>query len=180
MATCCTTAMFLDPVALSVLSSRMRRAISRQERLEFIKTWGPRGDTVDQYPTHGESYTICPSSISPSYPTRCNQNAIATGYFFISVFQCPRRVQRIGRGKWACGLGCMAKQDKCVIYSFGPGINASGRSSFELPLLECASCRVWGCDYSVNSWGLEITGGPELRRRTLLMKSADGATLFGY
>ncbi|KAH8983436.1 hypothetical protein EDB92DRAFT_1890527 [Lactarius akahatsu] len=66
-------------------------------------------------------------------------------------------------GKWACGLDRMAKQDKCVIYSFG----INGGSSFELPLLECASCRVCGCDYSVNSWGPEITGDPELRRAHL-------------
>jgi Methyltransferase domain len=45
------------------------------------------------------------------------------GDFFIPAFQCPHRVERIGTlgdgGKWVCGLDRVAKQDKCVIYSFG-------------------------------------------------------------
>jgi hypothetical protein len=104
-----------------------------------------------------------------------------TGDFFIPAFQCPHRVQRVGTlgdgGKWVCGLDRVAKQDKCVIYSFGPfhsipfshplppapqrrltsifsqnftGIN--GESSFESTLLQRApGCEVWGYDYSVNS-----------------------------
>ena len=46
------------------------------------------------------------------------------GDFFIPAFQCPHRVERVGTlgdgGKWVCGLDRVAKQDKCVIYSFGP------------------------------------------------------------
>jgi hypothetical protein len=45
------------------------------------------------------------------------------GDFFIATFQCPHRVERIGTlgdgGKWVCGVDRVAKQDKCVIYSFG-------------------------------------------------------------
>jgi Methyltransferase domain len=45
------------------------------------------------------------------------------GDFFIPAFQCPHRVERIGTlgdgGKWVCGVDRIAKQDKCVIYSFG-------------------------------------------------------------
>lgn len=45
------------------------------------------------------------------------------GDFFIPAFQCPHRVERVGTlgdgGKWVCGLDRVAKQDKCVIYSFG-------------------------------------------------------------
>jgi len=45
------------------------------------------------------------------------------GDFFTPAFQCPHRVERIGTlgdgGKWVCGLNRVAKQDKCVIYSFG-------------------------------------------------------------
>ncbi|KAI9452236.1 hypothetical protein BJY52DRAFT_947626 [Lactarius psammicola] len=80
-----------------------RYAVAVQERLELIKKWGPRDDAVDPYPTHGELYTIWD--------------------FFIPAFQCPHRVQRVGTlgdgGKWVCGLDRVAKQDKCVIYSFG-------------------------------------------------------------
>jgi hypothetical protein len=43
--------------------------------------------------------------------------------FFLPAFQCPFRVSRIGRlgdgGKWVCGVEELAKQDACVIYSFG-------------------------------------------------------------
>lgn len=46
-----------------------------------------------------------------------------SGDFFIPAFQCPHRVERIGTlgdgGKWVCGMDRIAKQDKCVIYSFG-------------------------------------------------------------
>jgi len=86
--------------------------------------------------------------------------------FFIPAFQCPHRVERIGTlgdgGKWVCGLDRVAKQDKCVIYSFG----INGESSFEQDLLQRApNCEIWGYDFSVNGWGLEISDDPELRRR---------------
>lgn len=45
------------------------------------------------------------------------------GDFFIPSYQCPHRFERVGilgdGGKWVCGLDRVAKQDKCVIYSFG-------------------------------------------------------------
>ena len=45
------------------------------------------------------------------------------GDFFIPSYQCPHRLERIGTmgdgGKWVCGIDRVAKQDKCVIYSFG-------------------------------------------------------------
>jgi hypothetical protein len=92
-----------------------------------------------------------------------------SGDFFIPAFQCPHRVERIGTlgdgGKWVCGLDRVAKQEKCVVYSFGPfllsfcffpplilppGINND--SSFESSLLRRApSCEIWGYDYSVKS-----------------------------
>lgn len=134
-----------------------RYAVAVQERLELIKKWGPRDDAVDPYPTHGELYTIWD--------------------FFIPAFQCPHRVRRVGTlgdgGKWVCGLDRVAKQDKCVIYSFG----INGESSFESTLLKRApSCEAWGYDYSVNSWGPEITGDPELRERAHFKSFALGGT----
>jgi hypothetical protein len=99
----------------------------------------------------------------------------SSGDFFIPAFQCPHQVERIGTlgdgGKWVCGMDRVAKQDKCVIYSFGTllrlffffvallciahviidvtGIN--GESSFEQSLLKRApGCEVWGYDFSVN------------------------------
>jgi hypothetical protein len=100
-----------------------------------------------------------------------------TGDFFIPSFQCPHHVERIGAlgdgGKWVCGVERLARQKKCVVYSFGAspsrrhaknaegadcrryvytGIN--GESSFEAGLLERApGCEVWGYDFTVNSVG---------------------------
>lgn len=54
-----------------------------------------------------------------------------------------------------CGLDRIAKQRKpCTIYSFG----INGESSFEAALLEAApGCEVYGYDFSVSSFGPEIT-----------------------
>jgi len=87
--------------------------------------------------------------------------------FFIPIFRCPHRLERIGvigdGGKWVCGLERVAKQNKCVIYSFG----VNGESSFEASLLERApGCEVWGFDFSVGGWGPEITNHTELRDRS--------------
>src|SRR5579863_2335105 len=93
------------------------------------------------------------------------------GDFFIPTFRCPHRLERIGvigdGGKWVCGLQRVAKQKKCVIYSFGSPffplilppfvvtptcymIGVNGESSFEATLLKRApGCEVWGYDYSV-------------------------------
>jgi hypothetical protein len=99
------------------------------------------------------------------------------GDFFIAAFQCPHRVERIGTlgdgGKWMCGVDRIAKQEKCVIYSFGlsflppphclhrPRVNphtlciltgVNRESSFEADLMKRApGCEAWGYDYSVDS-----------------------------
>jgi len=55
--------------------------------------------------------------------TSVTTSDIPPGDFFIPAFQCPHKVERVGTlgdgGKWVCGLDRVAKQDKCVIYSFG-------------------------------------------------------------
>lgn len=57
------------------------------------------------------------------------QSLTLPGDFFIPAFQCPHRVERIGTlgdgGKWTCGVDRLAKQDKCVIYSFGLSSSSS-------------------------------------------------------
>jgi hypothetical protein len=54
--------------------------------------------------------------ISDVLRPKCHRN-------FITTFPCPHRVLRVGTlsdgGKWVCGLDRVAKQDKCVMYSFG-------------------------------------------------------------
>jgi len=65
-------------------------------------------------------------------------------------------------GKWVCGLDRVARQPECVIYSFG----VNNESSFEAELLRRApGCQVWGYDFSVPSFGPEITEDPDLRER---------------
>ncbi|KAH9016826.1 methyltransferase domain-containing protein, partial [Lactarius pseudohatsudake] len=131
-------------------------AVAIQEWLELIKKWGPRDDAVDPYPTHGEFYTMC---------------VVYVLDFFVPAFQCVGTLS--SGGKWVCGLDRVVKQDKCVIYSFG----ISGESSFESTLLKRApGCEAWGYDYSVNSWGPEITGDPELRDRAHFKPFALGGT----
>jgi Methyltransferase domain len=93
-----------------------------------------------------------------------------TGDFYVPAFQCPHRVERIGQrgdgGKWVCGIDRVARQDKCVIYSFGLGslsfqrftsmklafllLGVNDDSSYESTLLKRApGCEIWGYDYSV-------------------------------
>jgi hypothetical protein len=153
-----------DPYSLHVVSlaARLRKEETRyaatlKAREGLIKKYGPSKEKIQAYPTHNELYTIW--------------------NFFIPAFQCPHRVQRVGTladgGKWLCGLDRVAKQDNCVIYSFG----INDESSFESTLLKRApGCEVWGYDYSVNSWGPEITSDPELRERAHFKPFALGGT----
>jgi Methyltransferase domain len=67
---------------------------------------------------------VTPSVCTPSFLcSRVNLFFVNTGDFFIPAFQCPHHVERIGvlgdGGKWVCGVERIAKQEKCVIYSFG-------------------------------------------------------------
>lgn len=45
------------------------------------------------------------------------------------------------------------QSDHCIIYSFG----VSRESSFEAQLLQRTTCEIWGYDFSVTSWGPEVT-----------------------
>ncbi|KAN0138445.1 hypothetical protein V8E53_003908 [Lactarius tabidus] len=135
-----------------------RYFVAAQEWLELIKKWGPREDAIDPYPTHGEFYTLCAGLFHSGLPV-------------------PHRVQRVGTlgdgGKWVCGLDRVAKQDKCVIYSFG----INGESSFESrPLQRAPGYEAWGYGYSCNQWGPEITNDPELRDRAHFKPYALGGT----
>ncbi|KAH9169067.1 hypothetical protein EDB89DRAFT_2073372 [Lactarius sanguifluus] len=87
-------------------------------------------------------------------------------------------------GKWVCGMD--AKQEKCVVYSFGIDDKSfeaalleriNGESLFESTLLKRGpGCEVWGYDYTVNSWGPKITDDPELRDRAHFKPFALGGT----
>jgi hypothetical protein len=107
-------------------------------------------------------------------------NAIVTGDFFIPAFQCPHRVQRVGTlgdgGKWVCGLDRVAKQDKCVIYSFG---SFHFRSSSPIPFshsLPLAPRRRLTSSLSQNFTGIN---GESSFESTLLQR-APGCEVWGY
>jgi hypothetical protein len=130
-----------------VREEEMRYASTLKAREGLIKKFGPRKNQIQAYPTSGSPYTIWD--------------------FFIPSFQCPHHVERIGTlgdgGKWVCGIERIAKQEKCVIYSFG----INGESSFEAAMLDRApGCEVWGYDFSVNSFGPEIEDSPRLKERS--------------
>jgi len=141
-----------DPNSLHVVSlaarlrdEETRYAATLKARKGLIQKHGPSKEKIQSYPTTG-SYTLWD--------------------FFIPSFQCPHHVERIGTlgdgGKWVCGVERIAKQQKCVIYSFG----INGESSFEAALLERApGCEVWGYDFTVTSFGPEIEKTPRLKER---------------
>ncbi|THG96700.1 hypothetical protein EW026_g5174 [Hermanssonia centrifuga] len=84
--------------------------------------------------------------------------------FFIPAFNCPHRVDRLGAlgdgGKWICGVDRLAmKHDPCVVYSFGVNHDSSFEAAF---LTRAPNCQIWGYDFSVSSWGPEITENPAL------------------
>ncbi|KAI0246470.1 methyltransferase domain-containing protein [Lactifluus subvellereus] len=123
-----------------------RYAEALEGRQQLIKRWGPTEDAVQSFPTRALPYTLWD--------------------FFIPAFQCPHRIERIGQradgGKWMCGVDRVAKQDKCVIYSFG----VNDDSSYESTLLRRApGCEVWGYDYSVHRFSPELSEDPELSKR---------------
>ncbi|KAH9061814.1 hypothetical protein EDB83DRAFT_2520249 [Lactarius deliciosus] len=80
---------------------------------------------------------------------------------FIPSFQCPHRVERIGvlsdGGKWVRGMERIARQEKCVIYSFG--ING---------------CKVWEYDFTVDSFDPEIEYPPNMKERARVFPWALG------
>ncbi|KAH9054313.1 methyltransferase domain-containing protein [Lactarius vividus] len=133
-------------LAARLREEELRYAATLKAREGLIKKHGPSKEQIVSFPTNGASYTIWD--------------------FFVPSFQCPHHVERIGvlgdGGKWVCGMERIAKQEKCVIYSFG----INGESSFEAALLERApGCEVWGYDFSVESFGPEIENTPELKER---------------
>ncbi|KAH8999881.1 hypothetical protein EDB86DRAFT_616522 [Lactarius hatsudake] len=76
------------------------------------------------------------------------------------VLPCPHHVKGVlgDGGKWVCGMEPIAKQEKCVIYSFG----INGGSSFEAALLERAQgCEVWGYNFTMDSFGPGIENDTE-------------------
>ncbi|KAH9988444.1 hypothetical protein BJV74DRAFT_839390 [Russula compacta] len=135
-----------------------RYALAVQDRQDLISKLRPKQIVVESFPTHGEDYTLCADLFHRGLSMPASRRAYGT----------------LGDGgKWVCGLDRVAKQDKCVVYSFG----INGESSFEAALLKRApGCEAWGYDYSVTSWGPEINDDAELRERAHFQAWALGGT----
>jgi len=130
------------------------------QREELIRIYGPTKEDVVSFPT-------APPGVVVGY---------TLWDFFTPAWRCPHRVRRVGTpgdgGKWVCGLDVLAKQKECVIYSFG----INNESSFEAVVMsEAPNCQVWGYDFSVNSFGPEITRSPDLLSRSHFYPYALGA-----
>ncbi|KAJ6443678.1 aminopeptidase Y [Purpureocillium lavendulum] len=84
-------------------------------------------------------------------------------------FFCPHDLERVGTlgdgGKVVCGMTRYERESpgpstdtntaqELIVYSFG----VSHDSSFEAALLQRTNARIWGYDYSVDSWAKEVPG----------------------
>ncbi len=121
-----------------------RYAAFIQDRQQLIRKWGPTEPAVEPCVPPAVLYTFLttmpvltgiPRTVSctryvrtralmcANYIMLTHRSLTLPGDFFIPAFQCPHRVERIGTlgdgGKWTCGVDRVAKQEKCVIYSFG-------------------------------------------------------------
>ncbi|KAI0032696.1 methyltransferase domain-containing protein [Vararia minispora EC-137] len=118
------------------------------DRRKLIEKIGP---SIESFPTHGEPNLLWD--------------------LLIPTFQCPHSVRRIGDlgdgGKWVCGVEVLARQSRCIVYSFG----ISTDSSFEADLMTRApGCEVWGYDFSVDGFGPQIPKDSDLARRAYFHK----------
>ncbi|ESK89173.1 hypothetical protein Moror_5220 [Moniliophthora roreri MCA 2997] len=112
-----------------------------EDRKGLIKKFGPNPNNVAMFPPNEDPW--------PAY---------TVWDFFPAAYNCPHEIQRLGAlgdgGKWVCGISRVSDKEDCVVYSFG--INYE--SSFEAEILaNTRYCEVWGYDFSVNSFGPEIS-----------------------
>jgi len=112
-----------------------------KDRQGLIKRFGPQPKDVEKFPADKAPW--------PPY---------TVWDFFPPAFNCPHEVERLGAlgdgGKWICGLSRLAEKPDCIIYSFG----INHESSFEAEVLaNTKHCQIWGYDFSVNSFGPEIS-----------------------
>lgn len=99
------------------------------------------------------------------------------------TFFCPHDMERVGKlgdgGKVVCGMTRYEKEcpgpssnsnkaKELIVYSFG----VNDDSSFEAAMLERTNARIWGYDYSVDSWGPEVL--PHQHSRAKFAKMAIG------
>jgi len=143
------------PQVLQVYEAEYQATV--RQRKDLIVKYGPTIADVESFPSHGQFYTLWD--------------------FFPPHFQCPHHVQRLGTlgdgGKYICGMARIAAKKSCAVYSFG--INSD--SSFEADVLQRGpGCEVFGYDFSVQSFGPEITAHSQLASRAHFFPWALGHT----
>ncbi|KAJ7115781.1 methyltransferase domain-containing protein [Mycena epipterygia] len=111
------------------------------ERQGLIKKFGPTPKDI----------ALFPPDVNP-WP------AYTVWDFFPAAYNCPHEIQRLGAlgdgGKWVCGLSRVEHKPDCIVYSVG--INYE--SSFEAEILSnTQECQIWGYDFTVNSFGPQIS-----------------------
>lgn len=139
----------IDFISNGAGTSRELTLSQRLQRSEdaFQRSIASRAYLYQQYGKDPESF---PSE--PPYP------AMTVWDFSYPSFNCPFEFERIGcagdGGKWTCGLSRLAEQKEVVVYSFG----INGESSFEEEILKrVPGSQVWGYDFSVKSFGPQIS-----------------------
>jgi len=136
-------AFYIQDTTLQSRLARSKTIYSKvpRDRKDLIKKFGPQPEDVNMFPPN----------VAPWPP-------YTVWDFFPAAFNCPHDVERLGAlgdgGKWVCGISRVAEKPDCVVYSFG----INGESSFEAEILANTNhCRIWGYDFSVKSFGPEIS-----------------------
>ncbi|KAJ7777901.1 methyltransferase domain-containing protein [Mycena maculata] len=111
------------------------------DRQGLIKKFGPTPKEIDLFPPNVNPW--------PAY---------TVWDFFPAAYNCPHEIARLGAlgdgGKWVCGLSRVEHKPDCIVYSVG--INYE--SSFEAEILSnTQGCQIWGYDFTVNSFGPQIS-----------------------
>ncbi|KAJ6591179.1 methyltransferase domain-containing protein [Mycena vulgaris] len=128
------------------LSSRL----ARSERI-YNKLLVDRQGLIKKFGPTPKDVALFPPNVSP-WP------AYTVWDFFPASYNCPHEIQRLGAlgdgGKWVCGLSRVEHKPDCIVYSVG--INSE--SSFEADILaNTEGCQIWGYDFSVSSFGPQIS-----------------------
>ncbi|THU93793.1 hypothetical protein K435DRAFT_861171 [Dendrothele bispora CBS 962.96] len=140
----------LPPLNIDSLKGELPKRLARADaiydkvladRQGLIRHFGPTPQDVMMFPPNKDPW--------PPY---------TVWDFFPAAYNCPHELVRVGAlgdgGKWVCGLSRVETKKDCVIYSVG----INHESSFEAQLLTSTShCEVWGYDFSVSSFGPQIT-----------------------
>ncbi|KAK7455844.1 hypothetical protein VKT23_010881 [Stygiomarasmius scandens] len=140
----------LPPLRIDAAKGELAKRLARADtiydkmlvdRQELIKQFGPTPQDVMMFPPNKDPW--------PPY---------TVWDFFPATYNCPHELRRVGAlgdgGKWVCGLSRVEDKPNCVVYSVG----INHESSFEAELLaNTEHCQVWGYDFSVDSFGPQIS-----------------------